>query len=359
MAPNLKLLASALMPDYAVIIATHGAKALQLAEAEAPDLILLDVMMPEMNGYEVCRRLKANLHTKEIPVIFITAMEDETSEGLGLQLGAVDYVIKPFNVNIIRLRIKNQLELCQHRRHLEQMVAQRTQELETARAAAESGNRAKQEFLMVVSHELRTPLNQIIGFSDLLEPLLADAEAKYFLDIVSKAGASLLTLIDDIIAFISMEHTPTPSDKTSFSLHPLLQELQTLQQQAATAKGITLTVSVAENLPDLLLGDRQRLKQALRQLISNAVKFTQAGSVVVEVSRFQMQETPDAILFKVSDTGTSIPVEAQESIFDCFTQVEAAQRRSHGGMGLGLAIFKRCVELMDGRYWYEAPPTQG
>ncbi|MEO5339869.1 MAG: ATP-binding protein [Magnetococcus sp. MYC-9] len=359
MPTNLKLLANALLADYEVIVAPHGAKALQFAATGELDLILLDVMMPEMDGYEVCRRLKEDPNTREIPVIFITSMEDESSETLGLQLGAVDYVIKPFNINIVRLRIKNQLELRQHRRHLEELVAQRTAELEKTRAAAEAGNRAKQEFLMVVSHELRTPLNQIIGFSELLGPLLADTESKHFLEIVSRAGSSLLELIEDILAFVAMEHAPELAPKRPFSLGRFLRRMQALHTPAATEKGLELTFSLAEGLPESVRGDEQRLQHALRKLIANAIKFTASGSVLVEVAPCPTRELPDAILFKVTDTGIGIPEGAQEAIFQDFTQLEPAQKRRHGGMGLGLAIFKRCVERMGGRFWYEQPPAQG
>ncbi|MBF0428221.1 MAG: response regulator [Magnetococcales bacterium] len=359
---NLKLLVNALSANYEILVATNGENALRLAETEQPDLILLDIMMPEMDGYEVCRRLKAHPTLQAIPVIFVTAMEAEAAETKGFMLGAVDYVVKPFNVNIVSLRIKNQLELQQYRQHLEKLVEQRTAELEKSKTSAESGNRAKRDFLMIISHELRTPLNQIIGYSDLLEPLLTEGESKKFLGNITKAGSSLLQLIENTIAFVSMEHATKRADCSPFYLRDFLDQLQQEFAADALKKGIQLVWSVDESIPDYVEGDEKRLKFAMQQLIGNAIKFTHEGAVSLEVlpaPERDPPEPPDTVLFKVKDSGIGIAEESNETIFKCFTQIEPVTTRKYGGIGLGLSIVKRCVELMDGRFWHQSQLGKG
>ena len=166
---NLKLLAEVLRADYRVKVATSGPEALELScRAPYPTLILLDVMMPGMDGFAVCAALKQGAATAAIPVIFITAKTDADSETRALAGGAVDFIHKPINPTVVRARVRLHDELAQHRLHLEDLVHSRTLELAQARDAAESANRAKSAFLAKMSHEMRTPLNHITGITYLL-----------------------------------------------------------------------------------------------------------------------------------------------------------------------------------------------
>lgn len=166
---NLECLADVLQADYRVKVATDGATALHLARlAPVPDLILLDVMMPGLDGYAICAALKGDAVTAAIPVIFITARTDAESETLALTGGAVDFIHKPINPTVVRSRVRLHHELLQHRHRLEELVQTRTLELARARDAADSANRAKDAFLSNISHEFRTPLGQITGLAHLL-----------------------------------------------------------------------------------------------------------------------------------------------------------------------------------------------
>ena len=199
---NLLALGAALGAEFDVQIATSGAAGLALAAQMAPDLILLDVMMPQMDGYETCRRLKAAPRLSAIPVMFVTALAESGAESAGLALGAADYITKPINVEIARQRIRNLLEREQlrkeievHRDHLEELVQARTVALSIARQAAQDASRAKTIFLNNISHELRTPMTAIMGMTELALRRAADPKQADQLGTVKRAAGQLLVLV--------------------------------------------------------------------------------------------------------------------------------------------------------------------
>lgn len=166
---NLDTLIALLEDDYALSVATSGAEALALLAGEArPALVLLDAMMPGMDGYEACARMKAMPATRDLPVIFVTARTDAESESRALAAGAADFIHKPVNRQVLRARVKLHLELHRHRHRLEELVHARTLELAAARDEARVADRAKTAFLATMSHELRTPLNHIVGLNHLV-----------------------------------------------------------------------------------------------------------------------------------------------------------------------------------------------
>jgi len=167
-AENIDVLISLLKSDYMLVAARSGEKALEMVAKNPPDLILLDIMMPDMDGYETCRHLKADEKTRLIPIIFVTAMSEAMDETKAFNLGAVDYVTKPFVPVVIKARIKMHLALKDYQNHLEDMVNDRTQQLEDAKTSAQAANMAKSEFLRNMSHELRTPLNGVLSASEMI-----------------------------------------------------------------------------------------------------------------------------------------------------------------------------------------------
>ncbi|MEH6874883.1 MAG: response regulator, partial [Candidatus Competibacter sp.] len=249
---NLEILLGLLEEEYELTFATSGRQALsRLAQGCRPDLILLDVMMPEMDGYAVCAALKAEVDTREIPVIFVTARTDTDSEARALAAGAVDFIHKPLHSAVVRARVALHLELerrakalrdanqalAQHRDHLEEQVYVRTRELAEARDAAESANRAKSAFLANMSHEIRTPLNAILGFTHLLRrDGVAPAQAER-LGKIDTAARHLLTLLNDILDLSKIEAGKLVLEENDFALEAVLDHVGSLIADGATAKG--------------------------------------------------------------------------------------------------------------------------
>ncbi|MBF0139144.1 MAG: response regulator [Magnetococcales bacterium] len=357
-----------ILHEYDRAIAMNGPQALKVAHSKKPpDLILLDIMMPEMDGYEVCAALKEDAATQNIPVIFVTAKREVSDESKGLKLGAVDYITKPFNASIVLQRVAIHLELKRHRDQLEELVTERTQELiearnvaESRKEAAEGGIRAKNEFLAVISDELRNPLNSIIGFSSFLgEPDLPQNEREQYLEIINSASMSLLNLINEMIELAKVEASAVQLQVEPFHLRQLLDALIHEFTPIADGKNLRLVTVFQAELPDMVTGDNRRLQQVLRHLLKNAINFTNQGEIIVTVARKTQTDTTDIIHFSVQDTGVGIPREKQEFIFQEFTQLEKAFQRTHGGLGLGLTICKRFVPLMGGEIWVESVEGQG
>lgn len=226
-------------------------------------------------------------------------------------------------------------------------------DVEEARRSAELANRAKSEFLATMSHELRTPLNAILGFSQLLSeqalgPIGDNRYIEYSKDIHS-SGSHLLSLINDILDLAKLEAGKISIEKNALSTQLLTERVITLLSQQADNKGVELYAEFDDNMPDRILGDELRLRQILINLCSNAIKFTHEGSVVARLFAKPFQNGRQGWVLEVQDTGIGIPEEKQATLFDRFTQVDAALSRRHGGVGLGLAICRELVDRMEGR----------
>ncbi len=335
---------------YQLTLASSGQETLNLLdEGYEPDIIILDVMMPRMTGFEVTHIIRKTKGLHELPILLLTAKNQAQDIVTGLEAGANDYLIKPVAKEELLARIRTHLSI----KHLK---ASREAALETARL--------KSEFLANMSHEIRTPMNAIIGVSDLLYNTSLSDEQKDYVSTIRTGSDTLLTLINDILDFSKIEAGKLELEQQAFSIRSCVEDALDLVSGIAHKKDLNLAYWIDFNVPIQIKGDITRVRQILVNLLSNAIKFTQVGEVMVKVSAQPITQTTEQdaefkMTFAVCDTGVGIPKELQEKLFQAFTQVDSSITRRYGGTGLGLTICKRLTELMKGRIWVDSVEDQG
>jgi signal transduction histidine kinase len=363
-----KWLASTFHDDYEVLLAKKGITALKLAALNSPDTILLDVMMPGMDGYEVFRRLQGEQQTRNIPVIFLTGAVALGAQTDGAHLEATDFVNKPINAATLRARIRNEVSLKQSQEQILHASAQKHLDdlaAEVERSSVKERARSlelemKDQFLSHISHELRTPLTSIYLFVSLIADRLAGEttqEQKEYLNRTLANVEQMRSMIDNLLDTtrmwtgkldLSMESVSVPS-VVDYAMHTL--------EQAATTKSIALSSHIREGLSPVY-ADPDRLRQILVILLENAVKFTpRLGSVGIEARL--LERDPNFLLMEVFDTGCGIRPEVRDIIFERLYQVDSSDQGGRMGLGLGLHLAKELVNKQGGEIWVESVPEKG
>jgi signal transduction histidine kinase len=393
-------------PDRSVVTAQSGKDALRQVLKTDFALILLDVRMPGMDGFETAALIRQLRRSRHTPIIFLTAaVEDTHSMSRGYEIGGVDYILKPVDPAVLLSKVavfvdlygKNaELTTQIHRRReaerelfkanedlearirertanlsatndmLQNEVARRMQveaDLRKAKQAAEAANLAKSQFLANMSHEIRTPMNAVIGMTELALQTQLDDQQREYLQLVRASGEALLKVINEILDFSKIEAGRLEVESIAFPLRQGIGEVVKTFSVQALKKGLELTCEIDPEVPEFARGDPIRLRQILSNLVDNAIKFTERGGVALEVRRAAdsgcAAANGVACEFTVRDTGIGIAKEKQETIFAPFLQADASTTRIFGGTGLGLTICARLVEMMQGRIWVESEPGQG
>lgn len=401
---NLRLLSTMLSQrGYTPRCVINGQMALRACNSNPPDLILLDIMMPEMNGYEVCKNLKNDAITRDIPVIFISAKDEIFDKVNAFAVGGVDYISKPFQFEEVLVRIESHLTLrklqnqlreqnillqdeINNRLAVEEILQEKNQILEqeiSSRRAIEKaiqeqnlllqkeiGNRQRvesallksnqelarsnaelEQFAYVASHDLQAPLATIASYAQLLEKRYKDqldSQANKFIGNIVQGCTRMQSLIDDLLEYSRVGRSQKPFKPTNCN-QVVEQALANLQAVIRDTKAV---VSYSE-LP-VVTGDISQLMQLFQNLVGNAIKYRQNAPPVVYISACKQQ---DSWLFSVSDNGIGIAPQHQERIFQIFQRLHT--QKEYSGTGIGLAICQKIVERHGGRIWVESEPDQG
>jgi signal transduction histidine kinase len=324
---NIQLLGQVLKKNgYRILALTDSTKAVHAIEKNQPALVLLDIMMPDIDGFEICSILKSKPETADIPVIFLTAKTQADSIIKGFEIGAVDYVTKPFNNQELLMRVNTQIAL------------------QDAIKRAEKANAAKSDFLANISHDIRSPMNGILNMMKiLLKTELTDTQKNY-IQTAHQAGTSLLCLINDLLDLSKIEAQQLELEHIQFDLRELLENISDIYAIEAYQKGLEFACIIPADLHTKVIGDPNRLRQIIINLINNAIKFTHVGEVSICVSK----HAKDTLQFTIQDTGKGIAAHQKSQLFKPYTQLETSTSRKYGGTGLGLSISKQLVELMHG-----------
>jgi signal transduction histidine kinase len=338
--------------DISLISTTNPNEALRLSWEMDIAIALVDVQMPEMDGFELVEILKSNPRTKDILIIFVTAISKETKYAVkGLNTGAVDYLYKPLDPFVTSAKVDSFIQFIRNQRELKRKnkeLEAYQKELIKAKEQAEQGKRIKENFLANMSHEIRTPINGIIGIAHLLERSGLNAEQKEMVELLEISSDSLLGVINDILDLSKIEAGKFKINRSETDLINLCNAVVNLLRIRAREKKLELITLFDPELPNHIMADSLRLNQILMNLIGNAIKFTSEGSITLKVEILNRKGNNVRIKFSVIDTGIGIAPDNIDKIFETFEQADEQTTVKFGGTGLGLSIVKNLAKLKGG-----------
>ena len=333
---------------YQVVEADSGLACLEVVSRHQPDMVLLDAVMPDLDGFECCRRLHAQ--NPDLPILIVTALEDEAFVSEAFAAGASDYIPKPIHWSVLKRRLRHLLQANQAQRRLQQLnqeleakVQERTAQLACQVADLEQLNRLKDHFLATVSHELRTPLTKIKLALELLGRTPLNEKQRQYRDIALQECEAEIQLINRLLDLQGLEGKDMGSAVAAIDLPSFWQNLLESARQQAQARSLTLQVGDLPPLAKRFYSHPQLLTQILKELLDNACKFTQPGGTI----RLGVQPIPEGVEFKIANTAQIEP-EHLPRLFERFYRVPTADPWAQPGSGLGLALVKQWVEYLQG-----------
>jgi len=348
---NLKLLDGMLRErGYQVRAFPRGELALNAASKNPPDLILLDIMMPGMDGYEVCEALKADPKLADIPVIFISALNETMDKVKAFAVGGVDYITKPFQFEEVEARVRTHLELQRQKRELQQSY-DKLRELE----------RLRDSLVHMIIHDLRSPLSGISGYLQLLESEALSERAARYVAQATNSTAALMEIVNSLLDVNKLESSEMKLDLGPCELDGLIRQAVAKLEALRGGRQVVIDPSAQ---PVVILADAGLLSRIIQNLVGNALKFTDKEKGVI---RLGVEPGEDTVRVFVQDNGPGIPEEYRDKIFEKFGQVEIRGQRREYSTGLGLTFCKLAVEAHGGRigvdsevgagstFWFELP----
>lgn len=339
---NLRVLSSMLViKGYNVRKALTGEMALATCQKVVPDLILLDIMMPDLTGYEVCESLQANPQTCKIPIIFLSALDDSTAKVKAFSSGGADYITKPFQTEEVLARIQKQLTIDR----LQRQLIQKNEELQTLNEELQRSNVELEQFAGIASHDLQSPLQLIMGYADMLlwqYDTLLDEKGEHYLSEISKASQRMNQLIHDLLSYSRVRSGKVELEPIDCEV--VLAEALANLQDDINSSGACIT---HDTLP-IVLGDRTQLIQLFQNILSNAIKFRRP-QVPPEINISLTLNPENFAEFSIQDNGIGIAEEDYPVVFEIFKRIHAYNK--YPGTGIGMSLCKKIVEVHGGRIW--------
>ena len=338
-----------------LFLADNSEEAFNIYSKYNPDILITDIVMPGQNGFELTKKIKeAN---NDIEIIISSTFNEIEYLTKSIEIGASSFIVKPFNEK----KVLNAIEKSWNNINLKRELKRKDEELKLINKELENRIKEKTETLLLsnIGHELRTPLNGIIGMASLLEKTNLDDKQLEYINLLKSSANTLQKLLSNIMDITRIESGKIQLFNEKFNLNNKIKEVIDSFLVQASEKNLKIKCKIDPKIPSFLFGDFVKLQQILNNLISNAIKFTERGSIELTIKLLEEYSDKILLLFIVEDTGIGIPEEKFNLLFKRFCQIDNRLTKEYVGLGLGLAISKELVEVMGGKIWLESKPDKG